>query len=586
MSMIRKVMPVLVREVEGQPNRSRFVAATSQLARDGHILEPRGILTDNFVRSGTILFDHDTATPVGTPAGVAINDEGNLEIEIEWAPEGISPEADKVRGLVKAGVLRCGSVGFDPLETSPLDAKRPKGGQHITRCDLLEFSIVSVPADTGAVATQRALKRGEEDWKCGTSRDLPLEDSDEWDGAAAEASIFEWAGGEDFDPSKARKAFLAYNAAKPKLRGSYKLPIAHVIDGRLKVPKGAIRAAASRLSSTDLPEGVKESAHGVINHYQEKAGMAKENGSERGLKGKHTRALERAPRAGMFKRGLYECSQLAYLLHTLGYMHASSEYEEELENDTDSKLPEMLGESLKGLGEALIEMTEEEVTELLAQVHGGEDGEESMTDEDRAYIGSARTARGRAWRRGIVTMRAGKALSAANSKLLERGLRQMDRADAHHESLGEHHAAAATFLQTAGEAHDKAVKGHGELADAIENVKNEPAKATEHVARALKLHRAIAKAHGEVSAAHDGIEDAHADGTDAHSALGRCLDGAQRCMRAVVEGGTTAAEETDGDSKLVQTSKSIQESDGAENGRHGSDYARRQAELRAFMTVA
>lgn len=111
------------------------------------------------------------------------------------------------------------------------------------------------------------------DWKCGAARDLGLDESDGWDGGAAEASIFEHAGGDEFDPAKARAGFLAYDASAPKLRGSYKLPFAHAVGGELKAVKGGIRAAASRLPQTDIPDAVKTSAQSVIDHYEKSFGM-------------------------------------------------------------------------------------------------------------------------------------------------------------------------------------------------------------------------------------------------------------------------------------------------------------------------
>lgn len=111
-----------------------------------------------------------------------------------------------------------------------------------------------------------------EEWKCGAARDLPVDEDGAWDGAAAEASIFEHAGGEDFDHEIARKGFLAYDASAPKLRGSYKLPFAHVTGGEMKAMASGIRAAASRLPDTDVPDGVKESARSVLDHYETKMG--------------------------------------------------------------------------------------------------------------------------------------------------------------------------------------------------------------------------------------------------------------------------------------------------------------------------
>ncbi|HEY2178109.1 MAG TPA: HK97 family phage prohead protease [Caulobacteraceae bacterium] len=110
--------------------------------------------------------------------------------------------------------------------------------------------------------------RAAEEWTCGAARDLPIDEEGDWDGPAAEASIFDHAGGDEFDPAIARKGFLAYDAGAPKLRGSYKLPFARVVGGELKAAASGIHAAAARLPQTDIPDAVKESAKAVLDHYE------------------------------------------------------------------------------------------------------------------------------------------------------------------------------------------------------------------------------------------------------------------------------------------------------------------------------
>jgi len=158
--LTRTVARIEIRSDRRLPeNRTKVIASTNDLARDGHVVEPTGLQTTNFLRTGTILFDHDSSTPVGKPvAAVPSADGKRLEVEIEWAPEGISEAADRCRGLVKAGIIRAVSIGFMPTELEPLDPKDPWGGQHIKEADLLELSFVGVPADTGAVVTQRAAR--------------------------------------------------------------------------------------------------------------------------------------------------------------------------------------------------------------------------------------------------------------------------------------------------------------------------------------------------------------------------------------------------------------------------------------------
>src|SRR5579872_52848 len=121
-----------------------------------------------------------------------------------------------------------------------------------------------------------------EDWKCGASRDLPIDEESSWDGAAAKASIFEHAGGDDFDPEKARKGFLAYDASAPKLKGSYKLPFAKVDGGEMKAVAAGIRAAAARLPNTEISDSAKTEARAVIDHYEEKMKKSAGEGTNAG----------------------------------------------------------------------------------------------------------------------------------------------------------------------------------------------------------------------------------------------------------------------------------------------------------------
>ena len=65
---------------------------------------------------------------------------------------GVSKLADEFCGLCKAGVLRALSVGFDPIEYKPNKA----GGYDYDRWELLELSVVAVPANPGATVFARS----------------------------------------------------------------------------------------------------------------------------------------------------------------------------------------------------------------------------------------------------------------------------------------------------------------------------------------------------------------------------------------------------------------------------------------------
>lgn len=116
------------------------------------------------------------------------------------------------------------------------------------------------------------VKANDESWACKASRDLPIDDSDSWDGAAAKTAMLDAAGigGDSPDHAAAARGFLAVDTANSDLRGSYKLPFATMVNGELKAVKGGIDAAASRVPNTSIPDGVKEEAKAVIESYESK----------------------------------------------------------------------------------------------------------------------------------------------------------------------------------------------------------------------------------------------------------------------------------------------------------------------------
>jgi hypothetical protein len=90
-------------------------------------------------------------------------------------------------------------------------------------------------------------------------QDLPLADRDrEWDGAAAEKRVRDWAGAADEPNQKYRDAHVWYDSEKKDNFTAYKLLIADVVGGELvAVPRGVFAAAAVMQGSrggANLPE--------------------------------------------------------------------------------------------------------------------------------------------------------------------------------------------------------------------------------------------------------------------------------------------------------------------------------------------
>jgi HK97 family phage prohead protease len=134
------------------------IMATRGVKRDGNDIIPGGIDYTNFLRCPTILWMHDPSSPVAYCSALAlVNDQ--LRGRIQFPPEFTSALSDQCYSLVRAGVINAVSIGFDP-KTTPIDKARPRAGQLISRCELIECSFVSCPADPQALVVERSVPFG------------------------------------------------------------------------------------------------------------------------------------------------------------------------------------------------------------------------------------------------------------------------------------------------------------------------------------------------------------------------------------------------------------------------------------------
>lgn len=445
-----------------------YVLSDSSVARDTHTIDQNGWKLDNFLRNPVFLWAHDdSGLPIGKMTDIGVIG-GKLRGVVEYAQRDLYPFADTVFQMVKQGFLNAVSTAWLPLDWKFSTDKSRIGGIDFIRQELLEVSQVPIPALATALAEARSAgidtgpmfewaekildggglimvpradveqwrreakmpaskkKRSEKpEWKSDAARDLPIDEKSEWDGAAAKASIFDAFGfdGDNPDSEKARKAFLVYDAANPKLKGSYKLPFARIEDGKMIAVAAGLRNAASRLPQTEgLPDNVAKEARDVLDAYEKKMGDTKKAQAIR----------------SKFARGLYEVGNLAWVLEQLSWIEDCVEFEADIEQD-GSDIPARLTDVLNTVGLILIDMTKEEVSELLA-VEAEEDGgqieaieQAAKTDGQKILAGVLRMAKSVCRLRSgnlAVETRAGKVISASNMDKLTRAME-------HHRAMGD-----------------------------------------------------------------------------------------------------------------------------------------------------
>lgn len=143
-------------EVSADQKVYTFKLSDLSVARDGNRVMTTGWDFSNFKRNAVCLLNHNTD---GLPVGKWINLRtigDDLLADLEFTPQGLNGEADTVRGLVDAGFLNAVSVSWLPREWKYSTDKSRSGGIDFLKQELLEVSIVTVPALPTALA-QRSL---------------------------------------------------------------------------------------------------------------------------------------------------------------------------------------------------------------------------------------------------------------------------------------------------------------------------------------------------------------------------------------------------------------------------------------------
>lgn len=148
--MNRAYSILTVKAVQDDERVIRGVATTPRPDRVGDIVEPLGV---SFKNPLPLLHQHDSTRPVGTvkfdkPTKDGITFEARLPKIDEPGP--LKDRVDTAWGEVKAGLVRAVSIGFRALEYAFMD----EGGIRFLASEVLELSLVSVPANADATISQ------------------------------------------------------------------------------------------------------------------------------------------------------------------------------------------------------------------------------------------------------------------------------------------------------------------------------------------------------------------------------------------------------------------------------------------------
>lgn len=118
------------------------IASSEIEDRQGEIVKQAGWNLKNFKDNPVLLYMHDHTKPIGKATRIWVDKSGTKPL-LKFKGF-ISDATDELKGykkLVEDGILNSFSVGFRPLEID---------GNEITKAELFEISLVSVPANPEA----------------------------------------------------------------------------------------------------------------------------------------------------------------------------------------------------------------------------------------------------------------------------------------------------------------------------------------------------------------------------------------------------------------------------------------------------
>jgi hypothetical protein len=156
---------------------------------------------------------------------------------------------------------------------------------------------------------------------------MPIaDDSRTWNSSSAKANVWSWADG---DFGKYRKAFLWFDAAAPDQKGSYKLPIADVIDGELTIVPHAVNAVAAVLGGArggvDIPDADMDRVSSIVARIQKRINGSDDSDSVEASVAPvapHSSWFQEPPMKSRMPFTVYPDGRVAGLIAAFGVCHA------------------------------------------------------------------------------------------------------------------------------------------------------------------------------------------------------------------------------------------------------------------------
>lgn len=154
-AVLRKEYAVRVKAEGGESRKVAIVISTKGLDRMGDTVDPLGIDVSNFEKNPVVLWAHSHyIPPIARSVSLKASSKA-LRSVAEFMPADLSPFADSVFQMLKGGWLNAASIGFLP-KRGGFEYDPERGGFDFRKTELLEYSIVPVPANPQALVSAKS----------------------------------------------------------------------------------------------------------------------------------------------------------------------------------------------------------------------------------------------------------------------------------------------------------------------------------------------------------------------------------------------------------------------------------------------
>ena len=245
-----------------------FIASDGVEDRQGEVINQDGWNLENYKKNPVVMWAHNyDEPPIGTADKLGFRTiDGKKKLVYQPVFHRKTPMSNYIADLVEAGVIRASSVGFKPEEMTE---------NEYTKLELLEISIVGVPANQGAL--QMAFAKGySEDTIKKVFPDAIIDKAaipyKKYPHATEDMAWDASAETKDADVKDLKAMCTWYDSEKPDIKSSYKLPH-HTLSGYKTVLRGCQAAMGAMMGArggVDIPEADRQAVYNhLAKHYAE-----------------------------------------------------------------------------------------------------------------------------------------------------------------------------------------------------------------------------------------------------------------------------------------------------------------------------